>query len=353
MRAVLLTGHGGFDRLELRDDVPVPRPGPGEVLVRVGAAAVNNTDIKTRVGWYAKSVTTATPGDGALAAPPSPDTAWNGGALSLPRIQGADVAGEVVAVGAGVDPARRGQRVMVEPCLRAPMDWRPFQCLYLGSEVDGGFAEYVAVPAVHAHAVDCGLSDAELASFPCSYSTAENLLTRAAAGAGETVLVTGASGGVGSAAVQLARRRGARVVAVAGTAKAGQVMAAGASQVIPRDGDPVAALGEESVDVVVDLVGGAGWPALLRVLRRGGRYATAGAIAGPMVELDLRTLYLKDLRLFGATVLDPGVFKALVGYVAGGEIKPLVARTYPLEDIVQAQQDFLAKRHTGKLVLIP
>ena len=209
------------------------------------------------------------------------------------------------------------------------------------------------MPAVHAHRIESPLSDAELASFPCAYSAAENMLTRADLGAGETVLITGASGGVGSAAVQLARRRGAHVIAVAGATKATQVESLGAHRVISRDADLVGALGGEIADVVVDVVGGAQWPQLLEILKRGGCYAVAGAIAGPVVALDLRTLYLKDLRLLGCTILDPGVFANLVGYIERGEIKPVLWKTFPLREIVQAQQEFLDKAYTGKIVLIP
>ncbi len=354
MAAVLLTGHGGLDRLDYRADVPVPRPGAGEVLIRVGAAGVNNTDVNTRIGWYSKEVSegTSSGGAGGFETAGAADASWAGAALTFPRIQGIDACGRIVAVGAGVEGARIGERALVEPCLRPP-GAGPEEARFLGSECDGAFAQYVAVPAMHAYRIESGLSDAELASFPCSYSTAENMLTRAGVESGETVLVTGASGGVGSAAVQLARRRGARVVAVAGAAKAEEVRALGAERVIERGGDLVAALGRETVDVVVDLVAGPQWPQLLDVLRRGGRYAVAGAIAGPLVELDVRTLYLKDLSLFGCTVLEPGVFAALVGYIERGEIRPVVARTYPLREIAAAQRDFLAKQHTGKLVLIP
>ncbi len=356
MIAVVLTGHGGLDKLEYRTDVPVPTPGESVVLIRVGAAAVNNTDINTRTAWYSKAVsegTTAQGGRAGLVAAETRDASWTGTALTFPRIQGADVCGRIVAVGKSVDTARIGERVLVEPCLREPVHWEPYQSWYLGSECDGGFAQYTTVAAVHAHKIESDLSDAELASFPCSYSTAENMLTRTGLASGETVLVTGASGGVGSAAVQLAKRRGARVLAVASPAKANEVTALGAGKVVSRGEYLVNALGRESVDVVVDLVAGQQWPQLLDVLKRGGRYAVAGAIGGPIVELDVRTIYLKDLRLIGCTVLEREVFRNLVGYVERGEIKPVVARTYPLHEIAQAQEDFLAKRHTGKLVLIP
>jgi NADPH:quinone reductase-like Zn-dependent oxidoreductase len=179
------------------------------------------------------------------------------------------------------------------------------------------------------------------------------MLTRAGVRDGETVLVTGASGGVGSAAVQLAKRRGARIIAVAGASKAAQVSRLGASQVLPRDADLVAALGKESVDAVIDVVGGEQFPGLLEILRRGCRYAVAGAIAGALVTLDLRTLYLKDLRLLGCTIAEPEIFSALVRYVERGEIRPVLARTYKLRDIAEAQRDFVAKRHFGKIVLTP
>ncbi len=353
MRAVLLKGHGGFDQLEYRDDVPVPIPRAGEVLVRVRAAGVNNTDINTRMGWYSRNVTTGTEAEGAargIAAAKAEDAGWTGTPLRFPRIQGADAVGHVVAVGEGVAHSRVGERVLVEPVFRAP-DQGLNQAIYFGSECDGAFAEYARVPSLHAHAITCSLSDAELASFPCSWSAAENMVARAGVKAGERVLVTGASGGVGSAAVQLVARRGAEVVALASASKADEVRALGASEVLPRDADLKSVLGRETIDAVIDGVGGPGFPALLDVLKRGGRYAVAGAIAGPLVELDLRTLYLKDLNLFGCTVLGPQVFPHLVGHIERGEVRPVVAAVYPLKDIVEAQQAFLEKRHTGKIVL--
>jgi NADPH:quinone reductase-like Zn-dependent oxidoreductase len=353
MRAVLLTGHGGYERLVYRDDVPVPAIAPGEVLIEVAAAGVNNTDVNTRIAWYSKGVQAGT-NEGALegfavAAPD--DSSWTGSGISFPRIQGADCCGRIVAVADEVDATRVGERVLVRPIMRSP-DAPPPACWTLGSERDGAFAEYTTAPAQEVFRVDCDWRDAELASIPCAFSTAENLLQRAEVTAGDRILVTGASGGVGSAAVQLAKRRGSDVVAVVGEAKQADVLALGADAVVTRGGHLRRALGPESVDVVVDLVGGPEWHELLVVLRRGGRLATAGAIAGPIVELDLRTLYLKDLTLVGATYQDEAVFSDLVGYVERGEIRPIVARTYPLREIVQAQRDFVAKRFTGKLVLV-
>ncbi|MEP3439709.1 MAG: alcohol dehydrogenase catalytic domain-containing protein [Hoeflea sp.] len=193
MSGVVLNGHGGPEMLEWRDDLAVPVPGKTDVLVRVAAAGVNNTDINTRTAWYSKGEAEAD------------DATWSGTPLKLPRIQGADVCGRIVAVGAAIDPARIGERILIEPCIREADGASLETPWYFGSECDGGFAQYVRVAARHAHAIDCDLTDMELASFPCSYSTAENMLTRANVRENETVLVTGASGGVGSAAVQLAR----------------------------------------------------------------------------------------------------------------------------------------------------
>lgn len=354
MSAVLLTGHGDFDVLDYRDDVPIPEPMAGEVLIRVAAAGINNTDINTRIGWYSKKVDAATEQGGAsgFAEVDDKDATWSGVPMQFPRIQGADVCGIIVAVGANVEPERIGERVIVRNMLRTYVNYRPYECWTFGSEVDGGFAQYAVAPSRETLAVDCDWSDAELASIPCAYSTAENMLHRAGVGA-ERVLITGASGGVGSAAVQLAKRRGAEVIAICAASKAHEVRALGADRTIDRNADLVASLGRNSIDVVVDIVAGPTWPQLLDVLRLGGRYACAGAIAGPITELDVRTLYLKDLTLYGCTFQEDEVFQNLVRYIETGEIRPVVAKTYPLAEIAQAQRDFLSKTHTGKLVLIP
>ena len=354
MHAVQLIGHGGIDKLAYRTDVPVPQPGAGEVLIRVAAAGVNNTDINTRIGWYSKAITedTNTGGAEGFDSVDDDDASWSGTPLTFPRIQGADVCGHVVAVGEGVDPARMGERVIVRNMLRTYVDYRPYECWTIGSECDGGFAQFCVAPSPETHAVNCDWDDVELAAIPCAYSTAEGMLHRANLGA-ETVVVTGASGGVGSAAVQLAKRRGARVIALCSASKVEAVKALGADRVIDRDADLVAELSDETIDVVVDLVAGPQWSSLLDVLRRGGRYAVAGAIAGPICDIDVRTLYLKDLTLFGCTFQEDVVFENIVTYIEAGEIRPVVAKTYALRDIATAQEDFLAKRHTGQLVLLP
>jgi len=358
MKAVKLVGHGGIDQLVWDDAFPLRSPGSDEVVVKVGAAGVNNTDINTRIGWYSKKVDGDTESGGAAGfgdTDLNDDASWSGVPLQFPRIQGADVAGTIVAVGTNVDPARVGQRVLIASIQTANSRGsnNPVACWTFGSECDGGFAQYAIAHQDETYAVSCDWSDAELASIPCAYSTAENMLHRADLQAGERILITGASGGVGSAAIQLAKRRGAYVIAQASSSKATQVLDAGADEVVDREQNLSQHLRANSVDMVADLVAGPSWPQLLDVLRPGGRYSTAGAIAGPMVELDVRTLYLKDLTFFGSTYQPPEVFQNLVGYIERGDIKPLVSQTYPLDQIHQAQEDFLAKKFVGKLVLIP
>ncbi len=351
MKAVVTTGNGDYDKLDYRD-VPLPEPRAGEVLLKVMAAGVNNTEINTRLGWYSSSVTSGTDDfagsdrdDGNLA-----DGGWNE-RTPFPLIQGTDCCGEVVTLGPGVDASRLGERVLVRACMRV-RGYGSLDNIWMASDFDGAFAQYVRVPASECFAVDCDWSDAELATIPCAYGTAENMVHRAGVGAGDRVLVPGASGGVGSAVVQLAKRRGAEVIAIAGAAKLDAVKTLGAA-VIERGADPLAEIGEASVDVVIDNVAGDGFGALLKVMRRGGRYASSGAIAGPIVALDMRDFYLKDLNLIGCTAWDEPVFLNLVGYIERGEIRPLLAKTFSLEDIANAQREFLAKKHFGNFVLLP
>lgn len=355
MTGVTLDGHGGFEQLTYRTDLAVPAPGPTKVCLRVGAAGVNNTDINTRIGWYSKSVTagSSVSGESGFELDVDDDGGWAGEGLSFPRIQGADAAGTIVAVGAEIDPTRVGERVLVRTMQTAYGNDDPTACVTMGSELDGGFAQYLCVESPEAFAISSELTDVELASFPCAYSTAEGVLHRAEVAAGERVLITGASGGVGSAAIQLAKRRGAEVIAVASEAKWPDLEPFGPDRLIDRNADLVAALGAETIDVVVDVVAGSGFGSLLEVLKKQGRYATCGAIAGPIVDLDVRTLYLKDLTLIGCTFQPRVVFENLVRYIEQGEIRPIVAATFPLGQIVDAQKVFLDKSFTGKLVLVP
>ena len=337
MQAVQLVGHGGFEKLVFNNSLPLPECGEYQVLIQVEAAALNNTDINTRIGWYSKN-------QGA-----SEDASWSGNAIQFPRIQGIDACGTIVRVGSKVEASRIGQRVLVEPCIREFAGKRLEQAWFLGSECDGGFAEYLALDARHAFAVKSDYSSCELATFPCSYSTAENMLTRCKLVAGQKVLISGASGGVGSAAVQLAKARGAFVIALSGAAKRESLLDIGADQVLFREKSLLAQVAANSLDVVVDLVGGENWPELLEILRPCGSYVVSGAIGGAMVPLDLRTLYLKDLQFFGCTLLEDGVFARLIQLIESKKIRPLLAATYPLQEIVAAQKAFLQKKHIGKI----
>ena len=355
MKAVVTTGNGGYEKLDYRD-VPIPKLASNEVLLQVLAAGVNNTEINTRLGWYSSKVTTSTDslttGEKEIKdAKKQGDGGWNE-ATPFPFIQGTDCCGRVVAVAAGADESLMGSRVLVRSCIRST-GWDSLENIWMASDFDGAFAQFVKVPATEIFPVECEWSDAELGTIPCAYGTAENMLHRAKVAKGEHVLIAGASGGVGSAAVQLAKRRGAVVTAIAGKAKLEKVQAIGADQVIARDENIVDCLGEKSVDVVVDNVAGTCFGGMLKVLKRGWRFVSSGAIAGPIVELDMRDFYLKDLRLIGCTAWDEPIFPNLVSYIEKGEIMPLLAKTFPLKKIVEAQREFTDKRHVGKFVLIP
>jgi len=353
MKAVITTGNGGYDKL-VYCDVPLPVVGAGEVLLQVLAAGVNNTEINTRLGWYSSSVVTGTntvASDKPQSELQKSDGGWNI-ATPFPFIQGTDCCGRVVGVAPDVNSQLIGSRVIVRPSMR-PDGFNSMRNIWMGSDFDGAFAQFVKVPATEIFVVNSDWSDVELGSIPCSYGSAENMLHRANVHASEHVLVAGASGGVGSAVVQLAKLRGAKVTAINGRAKAQKVREIGADAIIERDTDIVKFLGEESVDVVVDNVGGSSFGPMLKVLRRGGRYVSSGAIGGPVVNLDLRDFYLKDLNLIGCTAWDEPVFANLVSYVEQNRIKPLVAKTFALQEIAQAQREFLEKKHVGKFVLVP
>lgn len=353
MKAVVTNGNGGYEQLEYRD-VPVPALARGEVLLQVLAAGVNNTEINTRIGWYSSTITAGTEALTAAEkeqAKIKADGGWNE-ATPFPFIQGTDCCGQIVAVAPGGDESTIGLRVLVRPCIRKA-GWDSQENIWMASDFDGAFAQFVKIAVEEVFPINCDWSDAELGSIPCAYGTAENMIQRARVSGGEHVLVAGASGGVGSAAVQLAKRRGATVTAIAGKEKLEQVKSIGADRVIARGDDIVDFLGENSVEIVVDNVAGPTFDAMLKVLKTGGRYVSSGAIAGPIVTLDTRTFYLKDLTLIGCTAWDKPVFPNLVSYIEKGEIQPLMAKAFPLERIVDAQREFTEKKHVGKFVLIP
>lgn len=341
MKAVVTTGFGGLEKLEYRENVPIPNLLSNEVLVKVGACGVNNTDIWTREGAYGVSS----------------ESGWRTGSVPFPRIQGADIAGQIVAVGDALDTARIGDRVLINPTIYEGVgDASIYQSTFIGSERDGGFAEFVAVPSENAISIQSNLSDAQLSTFMVSYLTAEHMLNRGNVDRGQTLLVTGASGGVGSALIQLAKHRGAKLICIVGKGKEKQARELGADFIIHRDSPIKPALEAVhigQVDVVLDVVAGPQVMELIDILRPGGSFVIAGAIAGPETNVDWRMVYLKYLNICGSTLGTMEEARAIVKYIEERSITPLLHQVYPLRDIAIAQRDFLDKKFFGKLSIIP
>lgn len=345
MNAVVTTGHGGLDKLEYRQ-VDVPSADDGEVLIKVSACGLNNTDIWVREGAY------GTDRD------PEAVTGTGRVAHKFPLIQGADVVGEIVATGNGVASERAGQRVV---CNFMTYTDGPQGLEYsgsLGNSRPGGYAEYTTAPSESAYATDSSYRDTELATFACSYMTAQNMLDTARVEAGETVLVTGASGGVGTALIQLSHARGAQVIAVTSESHHQSVQSLAPYGVVRRDAgsliEQVLALSDDQgVDVVADVVAGPLFGDLLACLKVKGRYVTAGAIGAAMVPFDVRTLYLKFLTFYGVSCGMPSHFERVLSLLDEGKIKPLLDTTYPLSEIKQAQTHFMGKNFFGNIVVEP
>ena len=337
MTAAVTVGHGGPEMLRIRTDWPCPQPGPDHVVVRVTAAAVNNTDIWSREGAY------GTASDAAAI------VGWKGVPLDFPLIQGIDIAGVVSAVGDGVNDRWLGVRVIVDPVAQYAGD---LPDRIVGSETDGGFAEYhVCAERQLRDVTESTLTDAQLSCLPTAYGTALGMITRAQCSPGERVLVTGASGGVGMAAVQLLVARGCDVIARTSAPHRELIAGLGVAEVSLRDTDDIATL--PPVDAVVDVVGGTEFGQLIDRLRDGGRLVTAGAIAGPVVPFDIRRLYLHQRSIIGSTMHSPSIFDELAAIACAGAVEPIVADTYPLADIAVAQQRFVDGNFVGKLVVTP
>ncbi|MFF1924715.1 zinc-binding dehydrogenase [Streptomyces sp. NPDC058221] len=343
MRAVRITGHGGPEVLELTE-VAVPAAQAGEVLVRVSAVALNNTDLWTREGAYGR------PGD------PKAKSGWRG-PIDFPRIQGADVAGRVVAVGAGVDGSLVGCRVVVDPAIYDTEGPDANPVGLMGSERDGGYAEYVTAPVERVHDVtESPLTDDQLATLPTAYGTALGMIERGRLAKGETALVSGASGGVGVALVQIARARGARVLAISSEPKIEAVREAGAHAVIDRAGDvagQIRAAAPEGIDVALDVVAGELVGEGLPLLREGGRWVIAGALGGYDVTFDVRRLYLHNAQVIGSAMHTPTHFGLLMDLARRGEVHPVIAAAFPLNRAAQAQEALSRREHVGKIVMRP
>nr|WP_298249520.1 zinc-binding dehydrogenase [uncultured Halomonas sp.] len=360
MSAMLLTGHGDIDRLVYRDDVSTPRPGPGEVLVRVTATAKNNTDRKAREGLYPVKKGEMT--SFAMGGEPT---------LVFPRIQGADIAGRVVAVGEGVDAARVGERGLLDfnlyPDARRDINLTPD---YYGHGADGGFAEYVAVPSDQFHHVaNAELSDAELAALGmCSYQTAYHMLTSAGVVAGERVLVSGASGGVGTALIQLCRIVGAIPYAVSQPEKAEALEALGAEAVIDR-GELEAfaervleATGGAPIDAVMDLVGGEMTDRFIDTMIQDmkarttyPRLSIAGASGGNISEILWTRIYLYQVRICGVSHGTREEAEQLIAWIRSGELRPVLHAAFRLSELHRAERYFVSRGSgfLGKIVIVP
>lgn len=340
MKAVRFHAHGGPEVLHY-EDAPDPVPGPGEVLARVGAVALNHLDLFQRRGM--ERVT-----------------------IGFPHISGADVAGTIVEAPGGTFAP--GQRVMLQPglsCGRCPrcLEGRDNECPrydVLGYRSDGGYAELVKVPVQNVIALPDAIGMVEAAAFPLTFLTAWHmLLTRAAVQAGETVLVIGAGSGVGQAAIQIARLHGARVIATAGAMeKLSRARALGAFEAVNHATDDVPAFikrvtGGHGVDVVVEHVGTATWETSVRCLARSGRLVTCGATTGHDARIDLRFLFGRQLSLLGSYMGQKGELIRAAAHFFRGELSPAVDRTYPLRDAAEAHRRLESREAFGKIVLIP
>lgn len=361
MAAVQLVGHGGVDQLQYSTEVPVPQPGQGDVLVQVTATAKNNTDRKAREGLYP----TKDKGD---------VTSFQMGGeatLTFPRIQGADIVGRVVAVGEGVSESRIGERGLLDFNLY-PDDRRDINLTpdYYGHGADGGFAEYVALPSDQFHRVDnAELADAELASMGmCSYQTAYHMLTVAGVAAGERVLVSGASGGVGTALIQLCRIIGAIPYALSQQDKAGALLALGAEAVLDRSDmsqfteQVKAVTGGKPIDAVMDLVGGAMTDAFIDTMifdmkhrSTYPRLSIAGASGGNLSEIMWTRVYLYQVQIFGVSHGTREEAEQLIAWIREGTLKPVLHAAFPLSHLREAEEYFVNRgsNYLGKIVIVP
>lgn len=334
MRAQVIHRHGGIEELTLERDWPTPEPGPGEVVLKVGACALNYHDIFTLHGMPGIKV-------------------------PMPIIMGIDLAGEIAALGPGVAGWRPGDRVVIDPIERTKGKLQ-------GEMMDGGLAEYCKVTAAQLVRLPEEIDFASAAALPCAYGTAYRMmLTRGQVTAGETVLVLGASGGVGTCCVQLGRMVGAHVIAAASSEdKLEKLRALGAdeglnyaeedfmAQIHARHGKP-RIWGEGGVDVVVNFTGGDTWVPALRSLKKGGRMLTCGATAGYDPKTDLRFIWTFEQTILGSNGWQTEDISALLELVQAGKLRPAVQEPLPLAETPEAFRQLEERRFFGKIVIDP
>lgn len=339
MKAAFFTEHGGLDALQV-DDQPMPEPGPGEVRVRIKACALNHLDLFVREGWP-------------------------GLKLDLPHIGGTDMAGEVAALGDGVEDVHVGDEVLVNPGLNFEEDDEgrmivPREPSIVGETRGGGLAEYVVVPADRIVEKPADWSWEEAAAFPLTALTVMQMLRKARAKRGERVLVIGAGGGVGVMSVQLAKALGCEVFAITGgPGKVEKVKGLGADHVVDymADGDWWKTMytlsGKNGMDVVMDSVGQATWKYSLRTLAPGGRLVTCGATTGPVGETHIQLVFWKQLSILGSTMGTPEDLRRALELAIEGRVRPIVDSVWDLEDVRKAQARMDEGGHFGKIVLRP
>jgi NADPH:quinone reductase-like Zn-dependent oxidoreductase len=344
MRAVQVTGYGDVDKLKVVD-IPIPEPNENEVLVKVKACAINNTEIWMREGAY---------GTGNK-------SGWRPEGVQFPRIPGSDITGEIVKVGNSAAESMLGRDVVLFPFTssgESGLEHISEDMSFIGSEYDGGYAEYVVWPAELCF--DMPLSDySESAVFSVSGLTAWHMVSQIQVQVGETVLVTGANGGVGSLNVQIASNVfGAKVIAVIGDLEGEErLKELGAAHVVSYHSET---LGEDilhanggPVDSVLDVVGDALFNTSLHVLKKGGKFCISGSAGGQKTNLDFRTLYLKHITMYGSVLGTRAEFKDMLGAISEGKIKPVIDKTFPLKQAKEAQVYFKKKGKLGKILLMP
>ncbi|MCA0983150.1 zinc-binding dehydrogenase [Halobacillus yeomjeoni] len=344
MKAVHVTGYGDVDKLEVVEK-SIPEPKSNEVLIKVKACGINNTEIWMREGAY---------GTGSK-------SGWRPEGVQFPRVPGSDITGEVVKLGEEVEEGMLGKDIVVFPFTSSGPEGQEHiaeDMSFIGSEYDGGYAEYVVWPADLCF--DMPLSDyTESAAFSVSGMTAWHMVEQIQAKPGETVMVTGANGGVGSLNVQIASKVfGADVIAIVGDlALEGKMKELGATHVLSYKSDN---LSEEileanggPIDSVLDVVGDALFSTSLQVLKKGGKFCTSGSAGGQKTELDFRTLYLKHITLYGSVLGTRDEFKRMLEAISEGKIQPVIERTYPLEQAREAQTYFKQAGKMGKIILLP